>query len=118
VLAVLKRELGHVGRRRGRSSWRACACGSAAVHGEGGANRATPLHIDTGACSRERAMALTDRSRGTKGERGMCVKEIGTGRSAPPGRGRGGVGTRGLERGADRRGPAVREGRVRARRWA
>ena len=38
------------------------------------------------------------------------MKETGADRSVPPGRGRGGVRTRGRERCADRRAPAVREG--------
>jgi hypothetical protein len=53
VRAVLKRELGPVGMRHGRSSRRACTRGSAVVRKECRANRAGPLRRDTGACGRE-----------------------------------------------------------------
>jgi hypothetical protein len=58
VWAVLKRELGYWGRRRGRSSQRVCARRLATVHGEGRADSAGPLRRDTDA--RERATTLTD----------------------------------------------------------
>jgi hypothetical protein len=73
VRAVLKRELGPVGMRHGRSSRRACTRGSAVVRKECRANRAGPLRRDTGACARERAAALTNRAHGA--ERAGCMRE-------------------------------------------
>jgi hypothetical protein len=59
VRAVLKRELGRVGRRRGQSSRRARAGGSVAIHEEGGADTAGPLRKDMGASARETGNGVT-----------------------------------------------------------
>jgi hypothetical protein len=100
VWAVLKREMGRVGRRRGRSSQHACACGTMVDCEEGRADRAGLLRRDTGASARERATALTDGARGT--ERARCVLEgNGHRQFGPTGQREKGAGTRGRERGAD-----------------
>jgi hypothetical protein len=71
VWAVLKKKLGRVGRRRGRSSRRACARGSATVCGEDRADRVGPLHRDTGASAWELSTVLIVRARGRERAGGM-----------------------------------------------
>jgi hypothetical protein len=67
------------------------------VRGEGGADRVGPRRRDTSTCARERPVALTDGARGTERGWGARMRGIGADRSAPPGRGREGVWTRGRE---------------------
>jgi hypothetical protein len=69
-----------VGRRRGRSSWRACARGLATVRGEDRADRAGPLHRDTGASAWERATTLMVRACGRESGARARRKPVPTGR--------------------------------------
>jgi hypothetical protein len=76
--AVLKKELGCVGGRRGRGSWHACASARALVHGgrgEGGADRRVPQCSEresrrAGATTR----CLPNRAREAERVRGTRVK--------------------------------------------
>ena len=71
-----------------------CARWSMAVHEDDGADRAGPRRRGTGARS-ERATTLMRRACRTEIEQGMRAREIGTDRSAPLGRERGGTGALG-----------------------